>query len=117
MNCNENQSHCTRRKAEPRKGCPTCEFTIQYKMFLSELEAELKAQKRGTRKGARRWPSRMLLDTVVEVASLSHTTKKLNPKWSVPTSTLVSVYRNEVAMSQAIDSFNAMPQETTTSED
>lgn len=109
MNCNERQSSCTRRKAEPRKGCPTCEFTIQHTMFRKELDAELKALKRGTRKGARRWPSQLLLDTLVEVASLSHTTKKMNPKWTVATSTLVSIYRNEVAMAQAIDAFNSMP--------
>ena len=41
LNCNERQTACSRRNANQREGCPTCEFTIQYQQFQKELEKEL----------------------------------------------------------------------------
>jgi hypothetical protein len=45
---------------------------------------------------------------VQEAASFSNSTKKINPKWTVMTSILVSIYRDEVAKVKAIDNHNLM---------
>lgn len=105
--CNERQTSCTQRGAQPRKGCPDCEFTIQYKIFLKELEDELRKVKGGTRKGMRKWPLKLMLTTVIEVASITSTSKKTNPKWPVPLANLVSVYRGEDAKKQMIENYVA----------
>jgi hypothetical protein len=114
LNCNERQTSCTRRQAQPRKGCPTCEFTIQFKIFTTELEKELKKLPKGTRKGARRWPISMLLETVSEIATLSHRykDKPFPNNWAVPVTMLIGVYRDEAGKKSAIDSFNALPAES-----
>jgi hypothetical protein len=115
LNCNERQSNCNRKQAQPRKGCPNCEFTIQYKIFIKELEKELKQLKTGTRKGAKRWPLQMLLEAVAEIATLSHRHKDHIPgHLSVPVVTLIGVYRDEDGKKKAIDSFNSLPPETQT---
>lgn len=105
-NCNELQSSCTRKAAQSRRGCPNCEYTIQYKGFIKELEQELRAIPKGTRKGARKWPSSYLLKLVVEAGSIANSIKGTDPKWPVTTSMMVSLYRGEVQKMQAIDSFN-----------
>ena len=105
LSCNEKQTGCTRTKADPRKGCTDCEFTIQYKIFIKELEEELKHVKNGTRKGARKWPSKYLLDQLVEVATISYSTKRKSPKWTVIVNMLISVYRDEIAKMRAIDNY------------
>lgn len=108
QSCNERQTSCTRKRAEPRRGCPNCEWTIQYQTFLKELDAELSLVKGGSRKGALRWPRKMLLKTVYDVASLAASRDKgFGPKWTVVTSLLVSIYRDEVAKKRSIDQFNA----------
>lgn len=93
--CNERQSTCTRAKAKPRTGCPDCEFTVQYKMFLKELERDLRKVRGTTRIGARRWPSKMLIETVAEIASIALGTTGKRGDWTVVNSTLVSIYRDE----------------------
>lgn len=113
MNCDETQSSCVRRKADPRRGCPNCEFTIQYGFFKKELEEELRKLPRSTREGADKWPTEYLLKVLSDVATLSGSVKKgrKGKNWSVVTSTLVSVYRDEVTKKQVIDNFNSMPQD------
>jgi hypothetical protein len=103
--CNERQTSCTRRSAQPRKGCPNCEFTIQTKIFRTELADELKKVK-GTRKGAKRWPSKTLIELVIEVGSLASTRKDVDPQWPVITARLVGIYRAENAKMKAIEDFN-----------
>lgn len=103
--CNERQSSCTRVRARPRQGCPTCEYTVQTKIFHKELQDELNVIKGGTRKGAKRWPLKLLLRLAVEAGSFSGR-KDNDPKWPVMTSLMVSIYRDETAKIQAIDSFN-----------
>lgn len=106
LDCNERQSSCTRRKADPRKGCPTCEFTIQHKIFVEETEKELRVLKGTTREGARKWPLKRLLEIVYEVAHMSNRYKDTNdPKWPVALSNMISVYRNEYSKLKAIRDF------------
>lgn len=92
-------------------GCPNCKFTIRYKTFQEEVEAELKKLKGTTRKGARQWPVKYLENLYVMVSNIAASTKKVDPKWSVVTATLVSVYRGESARKQSIEHFNATPPE------
>lgn len=115
MNCDEYQSSCTRRKADPRNGCTTCEFTVQYGFFKKELEEELRKLPKSTREGAIKWPTEYLLKTLMDVATVNGTVKKgrKGKNWTVVTSTLVSIYRDEVAKKETIDNFNAMPQPNT----
>lgn len=113
LSCNERQTSCTRAKRNPRNGCPDCEYTIQYKIFIKELEAELKRIPKSTYRGYRIWPVQRLLDTVAEVATMAHSRKGINPKWSMATSIFVSVYRDESAKIQAIESFTPDPKTNT----
>jgi len=99
------QSSCTRRGADPINGCQTCEFTIQYKTFIVELEKELDNLRSGTIQGAMEWPYQMLLGIVVEVATFSSSVKRTGKDWTVVTSTLVSVYRDEIAKVKAVDNY------------
>lgn len=103
--CNERQTSCVRRSAQPRTGCPNCEFTIQTKIFQKELDDELHKLK-GTRKGAKRWPRKMLLNLVIEVGSLASSRKDLDPMWPVVTANMVNIYRSESAKIKSIDNFN-----------
>lgn len=106
--CNERQSACTRRNADPRRGCPNCEWTVQWQTFLKELDAELSKVKGGTREGARRWPRKALLESVYQVIGLANKYKDSEgPNWTVVTSLLVSVFRDERAKKESIDQFNA----------
>lgn len=104
-NCNSQQSDCTRRGAKPRQGCPDCEFTIQTRQFENELEGVLRKLKLGTRKGNRKWPAKRMLETVMEVGHISSLSKEMNPNWTVPVSTLVSIYRDETAKMRLIDTY------------
>lgn len=110
FSCNERQTSCTRRTAKPRLGCPDCEFTIQRKIFVSELERELNTMPKGTRAGQKKWPSKYLIGVVSEIASLSYSTKGIGRNWTVVTELLVSVYRDEVAKMKAIESANLAQQ-------
>ena len=83
LNCNAEQTSCTRKKAQPRLGCPTCEFTIHYKMFRKELDEELEVVPRGTRQGAIRWPVEQLLKHVVEVATIANSIEGNEKSWPV----------------------------------
>lgn len=106
LTCNERQSNCedsVSKRAQPRKGCPTCEYTIQRKIFLEKLDHDLKYLKRGTRPGARKWPSSYLLKIVSEIGGFANSLEGIDPTWSVVTTNLVSVYRNEKAIKDAID--------------
>lgn len=96
---------CTRRNAEPRKGCPNCEYTIQTKLFHEELDKELRTIKGGTRKGAKRWDRTFLLRMVVEIGSIA-SKKTGDPDLPILTAMMVSMYRDESAKIQAIDGFN-----------
>lgn len=103
--CNDRQIGCTRRQAQPRRGCPNCEYTIQTKIFHKELDDELKKLK-GTRKGAKRWPKKVLLDLVIDIGSLASSRKDIDPMWPLVTANMVSIYRSESAKIKAIDDFN-----------
>lgn len=107
LDCNERQTSCTRRKAQPRKGCPDCEYTIQYKFFLAELEKELKTLPSGTRKGERIWPTKKLLEQVSETASISASRKQRDPKWPVIVDIMVLIYRDEEAKKKTINAYQA----------
>lgn len=61
---------------------------------------------RGTREGQRKWPSKSLINTVSEVASLSSSTKGVGLKWTVVTELLVAVYRDEVGRMKTIETAN-----------
>lgn len=106
FNCNERQSSCTRRSAQPRKGCPTCEYTIQTKIFHKELDDELRKVKGGTRQVARKWPREQLLKLAVEAGSLASIRKTNDPEWPILLSLMVSIYRDEAAKLRAIETFN-----------
>ena len=105
FDCNERQSSCTRRSAQPRQGCPNCEFTVQTKIFHAELDQLLKNVKGGTRKGERRWPRDVLLKLCVEAGSFANR-ESPDPNWPVTTALMVSIYRDESAKIKAIDNFN-----------
>lgn len=47
----------------------------------------------------------MLLQLVVEVASIANSVEGTNPNWTVTVSHLVSVYRSEDAKKRAIDNY------------
>lgn len=102
LNCNERQSSCTRKKADPRRGCLTCEFTIQHKLFLEETAKELKHLRRTTRAGSRKWPLKKIMESVNEVASLA-SRKGTNPRWTVAVGLFISVYRDEQSKKRSID--------------
>lgn len=104
-NCNERQTSCTNRKAQPRLGCPTCEYTVQYKIFREELDKELESLKHGTRTGARRWPSKLLLELVVETGTLANSIEGYDPNWTVVVTNLVSIYRSEGSKKRTIESY------------
>lgn len=106
MNCNEKQSNCTRAKAKPRLGCPDCEYTIQYNMFVKELEDELRTMKGGTRKAGQRWPLKYLLQVVHDVSYQSSLTKTTGRNWTVITTLLVNIYRDERAKIEAVERYN-----------
>ena len=105
LSCNERQSACTRSKAKPRLGCPDCEFTIQYKTFIKELESELAKIPKSTRRGHRKWPAKYLLSTASEIAYLANSVKGIGRKWSVVTALLVSIYRDEMSKMKAIENY------------
>lgn len=107
MNCNQFQSDCTRKQAAPRKGCPTCEFTINWNQFKKALDQELKKVK-CSRTQARQWNGDYLLKLVTETAYQAGLHKKSGRKWTVTTSILVSVYRSEIEKIKAIENFNLM---------
>jgi hypothetical protein len=98
---------CTRPSKQPRKGCPTCEFTIQYKIFLHEMEQEFR---RGapTHRDNRKWPVRHMLDVYAQVAAADAAVrgKGQDRKWSVVTAILVSIVRDERGKSDAVDYYN-----------
>ena len=107
-NCNERQSSCTRMYARPRQGCPNCEFTIQYKQMLVEMEKELKTFPKGTRQGASKWPMKKLIEMVNEISYIATTNKRNRPTWDVTTSMMVGIYRSEMSKMKAIDDYNHM---------
>jgi hypothetical protein len=72
---------------------------------VDELDKELKTLKRGTRRGARRWPSKLLLQLLVEVGTLANSSEDIDPSWTVVTANLVSIYRSEQAKKNTIDNY------------
>lgn len=107
MSCNEFRSSCIGSKAQPRLGCPNCEFTIQYKHFREELETELKKIRGTTFEDHLRWPSDKLISTANQIAGISNEYgDNVNPYWTVTIRNLVAVYRNEKARMKQIDDFN-----------
>jgi hypothetical protein len=93
--------------ADPRNGCPNCEFTIKYKEFRKELDKELGQLPKGTRQGQQDWPDEYLLELANEVAMVHYSYPKgAKPRWDVVTYTLVSVYRDELTKMKAIDRLN-----------
>lgn len=81
--------------------------------MVEDIDKELIKVKQGTREGARKWPRKMLMDVLVEVATFSSLAGKgRGSNWSVVTNTLVSVYRDEVAKKRVIDDYNSMPPPT-----
>lgn len=108
FDCNEKQNSCTRRRdAKPEQGCPNCEYTIQYKIFIRELDNEIRRLKRTTWAGNHKWPNPKLIRLVSEIASISGSTKTRDGNWTVVIDTLVSVYRDESAKISYVDTFNA----------
>lgn len=110
LTCGGDRSQCTGRKADPRNGCPTCEYTIQEKIFRQELDTKLKFMKRGTRKGMRKWPSSVLVATANEIAGISASSKKIKPNWPIPVVILVSIYRDELRKRKVVANFNLAQQ-------
>jgi hypothetical protein len=105
QDCNEWQSSCTRRKAQPTKGCPDCEYTIRHAKFLEELDEQLKNIKHGTRKGGQKWPRKLLLKQLTEVATFANSQEGIDPTWAVTSTHLISIYRGEEAKKRAIDTY------------
>lgn len=106
MNCNEQQSTCTRKRASPRTGCQDCEFTIQYNIFRAELEKELKTIRGTTREQHRKWKAERMLKIVNESASLANSRKGFHKNWPETVALFVSLYRDEVARIKMIDNWN-----------
>jgi hypothetical protein len=71
----------------------------------TELDEELRKLRKGTRKGNRKWPRKKLLELVVEAGSFANR-KHPDPNWPILTALMVSIYRDESAKIQAIDSYN-----------
>lgn len=118
FNCNEAQTTCTDSKADPFRGCPDCEFTIQYNIYRSELEKELSNIKGARLQDSLKWPVPTLLKIVSEMGHLSYMYKdSSDKKWHIQTTTLVGIYRDEVAKIKAIESYNAGPAPAVSSED
>jgi hypothetical protein len=109
-NCNDRQTSCTRTNAQPRLGCPNCEYTIQRKQILiDEADRELLYLRRGTRTGGQKWPRSYLLKTLIDVASLANSREGFDPQWTVVTAVLVGVYRDERDKRQSIERANTKP--------
>lgn len=98
--------------AQPRLGCPNCEYTIRYKLMLKEMETELRKLPKGTRSGSQKWPAMRLIQMVYEVASMANSTKTTKRNWTVLTAQLVSIYRGESSKMRAIDNFKLAEQVT-----
>ncbi len=74
-------------------------------MFHDELDVELKTLKNGTRTGNRKWPRKKLLELAVEAGSYANK-KTPDPNWPILTALMVSIYRDESAKVQAIETYN-----------
>lgn len=105
MNCNERQTSCTRRNRDERNGCPNCEFTIQHKIFQTELENGLESLPRMTRAASLEWPKEYLIQVANETASISASTKGIGRQWTIPTSLFVSIYRDEINKVKTVENY------------
>ena len=89
---------------EPRKGCPNCEYTIQYKLYRANLDKEL-AKVNCTRQEARNWNADYLIELLGEVAYQAGLYKTTGRKWTVVTAMLVGIYRDEIAKMRAAEQY------------
>lgn len=104
--CSPNPVDCTGKQADPRNGCPKCEFTIQWKQFRAKVEAEFKKGSPGP-EADRDWPIDHIHDQVQRVVNHDvRYARRHNPKWDAVTARLVDIYRSEVGMKRATDAFN-----------
>lgn len=103
LDCNSKQTSCTRKRSDPRNGCPNCEYTIQYNQFMSNLESELSVK--GNAEQRRKWSIKFLLDLVGKVSHQSTLHTTYGRDWTVVTTALVNIYRDERDKIKAIESF------------
>jgi len=102
LNCPAN---CSGPKADRKHGCPKCEYQIQRKAWISDVERELKDTATEPHENED-WPLAYLIDTINTISVAA------NQKWrarqfTVVTAKLVSIYRDEISKMRASDSWTA----------
>jgi hypothetical protein len=90
-----------------RRGCPDCEYQIQWAEMVREIEAEIHRTMPDW-KDANRWPIRELLNAVNDAAALDAEVngRGHGRKWSIVHARLVDVYRDEKSKPRRIDLWN-----------
>lgn len=100
-------SDCTRKQADMRNGCPTCEYMIQWNGFKAECEKEIAKNSPGPQADID-WPVSLILHYLNDVSTFDTQVrgKGYNPNWTVTTLALIGVYRDELQKSRAEDDWN-----------
>lgn len=90
-----------------RRGCPDCEYQIQWALMLEELADEIR-RTMPKWKDADRWPLTELLNAVNDAAGLDAEVRGrgYGRKWSIVTARLVDVYRDESSKPRRIQLWN-----------
>jgi hypothetical protein len=90
-----------------KNGCPRCEYMIQWNGFKAECEKAI-AQKSPGPKADEDWPISLILRYLNDVSTIDTQVrgKGYNGNWTVLTSALIGVYRDELQKSRAEDDWN-----------